>query len=155
MQDMSHELSIEAQPAPVTVRLAQTALVVIDMQKDFLYPGGYGEFGIKEIGVKGYRDFGIITPHVSFLALEFRPKEALSNIRELIKRYAIIGEYGFYDSVKIRGKETVTPKYLALDQGMILVSITNYLKRGIIRDYFHEDPSVARTEHLLQEERFF
>ncbi|HLF04653.1 MAG TPA: cysteine hydrolase [Dehalococcoidia bacterium] len=37
------ELTIEAQPSPVTVRLAQTALVIIDMQKDFLYPGGYGE----------------------------------------------------------------------------------------------------------------
>ncbi len=119
------------------------------------YPGGYGEFGIQTIGVKGYRDFGIVTPHASFLALEFRPQEVLANIRQFLTLYPILGEYGFYDSVKMRGKDPVTTKYLALDQGMILVSITNYLKRGVIRDYFHEDPGVARSEHLLQEEKFF
>lgn len=37
------DITIPAQPTPVTVNLAHTALVVIDMQKDFLYPGGYGE----------------------------------------------------------------------------------------------------------------
>jgi hypothetical protein len=119
------------------------------------YPGGYGEFGIKQIGVKGYRDFGIITPHASFLALEFRPKEVMANIRKLLELYPILGEYGFYDSVKMRGKDPVTMKYLALDQGMILVSIVNHLKGGVIRDYFHEDPGVARSEHLLQKENFF
>ncbi|MBM3942226.1 MAG: cysteine hydrolase [SAR202 cluster bacterium] len=36
-------LIIEAEPTPVTIDLLFTALVVIDMQKDFLYPGGYGE----------------------------------------------------------------------------------------------------------------
>jgi nicotinamidase-related amidase len=35
---------IEAQPFAVEWDLARTALVVIDMQKDFLYPGGYGDF---------------------------------------------------------------------------------------------------------------
>lgn len=37
-------IHIAAQPGPVTVDLAQTALMVIDMQKDFLYRDGYGEF---------------------------------------------------------------------------------------------------------------
>jgi nicotinamidase-related amidase len=35
---------IEAQPFAVQWDPARTALVVIDMQKDFLYPGGYGDF---------------------------------------------------------------------------------------------------------------
>ena len=35
---------IEAEPFAVDWDLDQTALVVIDMQKDFLYPGGYGAF---------------------------------------------------------------------------------------------------------------
>lgn len=35
---------IEAQPFGVDLDLDRTALVVIDMQKDFLYPGGYGDF---------------------------------------------------------------------------------------------------------------
>jgi nicotinamidase-related amidase len=34
---------IDAQPEPITVDLARTALVIIDMQRDFLEPGGFGE----------------------------------------------------------------------------------------------------------------
>ncbi len=35
--------TIEAEPAPITIDLARTALVIIDMQRDFLEPGGFGE----------------------------------------------------------------------------------------------------------------
>jgi nicotinamidase-related amidase len=37
-------VTIPAQPHPVTIDLAQTALMVIDMQRDFLYPDGFGAF---------------------------------------------------------------------------------------------------------------
>jgi nicotinamidase-related amidase len=36
-------ITIDAEPGPVSVELERTALIVIDMQKDFMYPGGYGE----------------------------------------------------------------------------------------------------------------
>ena len=35
-------ITIPAEPAPLTVDPAHTALVVIDMQRDFLEPGGFG-----------------------------------------------------------------------------------------------------------------
>jgi nicotinamidase-related amidase len=34
---------IVAEPQPITVELDRTALVIIDMQRDFLEPGGFGE----------------------------------------------------------------------------------------------------------------
>jgi nicotinamidase-related amidase len=34
--------NIVAEPSPVTIDLARTALVIIDMQRDFLEPGGFG-----------------------------------------------------------------------------------------------------------------
>ena len=34
--------TIAAEPAPVTVDLDRTALIIIDMQRDFLEPGGFG-----------------------------------------------------------------------------------------------------------------
>lgn len=37
-------LHIEAEPFAVDWALAETALMIIDMQKDFLYPAGYGAF---------------------------------------------------------------------------------------------------------------
>jgi len=36
-------LQIEAEPAPVPLRPAEAALLVIDMQRDFLEPGGFAE----------------------------------------------------------------------------------------------------------------
>ena len=35
--------SIDALPAPIVVDTGRTALVIIDMQRDFLEPGGFGE----------------------------------------------------------------------------------------------------------------
>lgn len=37
-------VEIDAAPSPVIVDLDATALMIIDMQKDFLYPGGFGDF---------------------------------------------------------------------------------------------------------------
>ena len=38
------QIQLQAEPFPVDLDLNQTALIVIDMQKDFLYPGGFGAF---------------------------------------------------------------------------------------------------------------
>jgi nicotinamidase-related amidase len=37
------KVTIDAEPTAIELDLGQTALLVIDMQKDFLYHGGYGE----------------------------------------------------------------------------------------------------------------
>jgi nicotinamidase-related amidase len=39
---MTKLAQIEAEPASVTIDVDATALLVIDMQRDFLYPGGFG-----------------------------------------------------------------------------------------------------------------
>ncbi|WP_449350629.1 cysteine hydrolase family protein [Streptomyces shaanxiensis] len=40
---VAESLSVEAAPYAFTFDLAETALVLIDMQRDFLEPGGFGE----------------------------------------------------------------------------------------------------------------
>ena len=37
------KILMDAEPEPITVELDRTALVIIDMQRDFLEPGGFGE----------------------------------------------------------------------------------------------------------------
>jgi nicotinamidase-related amidase len=37
-------IEFAAEPKMVTIDVAETAVIVIDMQKDFLYPNGFGEF---------------------------------------------------------------------------------------------------------------
>lgn len=114
----------------------------------------YREFGVSDIAVKGYRDSAIITPHVSFLALAAKPKEALENIRMMLRLYPVYGEYGFYDSI-ILNKAGVTKQYLALDQAMILISAANYFRDGIIQKRFGLLEEIAELRPLLSEESFF
>ncbi|MDD5226735.1 MAG: glucoamylase family protein [Candidatus Omnitrophica bacterium] len=113
----------------------------------------YGEYGIRRLGVKGYPDRGVITPHASFLALDPLPKDAIRNIRQLLT-FDMYGEYGFYDSITFPNKK-VNTQYLALDQGMVLIPIANYLKKGVIQDYFHRDPIGKKAKELLEQEDFF
>lgn len=113
----------------------------------------YDEYGIKELGVKGYSDKGVFTPHVSFLALAALPEEAIKNIRAMLD-LRLYGDYGFYDSIKFPSRR-VNTQYLALDQGMIFLAAANYLKDGLIRGLFHKDPYAQKAEELWREERFF
>ena len=115
--------------------------------------GGYLEYGVKPLGTMGY-GYGAITPHASFLALEFAPQEAITNIRKMATGWDVYGEYGFYDAFEPKeGK--VAYKYLALDQGMILMALDNYLNKGALRKYFESDPIFAKAKHLLSSEKFF
>jgi nicotinamidase-related amidase len=41
--DMDHTMIIEAEPYPFECVPARSALLIIDMQRDFLEPGGFGE----------------------------------------------------------------------------------------------------------------
>ena len=114
----------------------------------------YAEYGVKYLGVKGYRDEGIITPHASILALDTLPEHVIDNLRRLLELYDIYGEYGLYDSVNVRTQQ-VNPEYIALDQGMILVAIANYVKNGVIKEYFHRDEIAQKAQSLLPLEEWF
>lgn len=124
--------------------------------------GGYSEYGATPFGSKGYKP-GVVTPHASFLALEYAPEEVIKNLRKMIELYDIYGEYGFYDAVRVAPDPTkkeiqaglVARKYLALDQAMIFVAINNYLNNGAIRNRFHADPVMKKGESLLSSEKFF
>src|SRR4051794_13803185 len=66
---------ITAEPEPITLDWSSTALVIIDMQRDFMEPGGFGETlgndvsqlarAVKPIGavLKAARDSGMLVVH--------------------------------------------------------------------------------------------
>lgn len=43
MADATGTVTVVAEPGPIDVDLASTALLIIDMQRDFMEPGGFGE----------------------------------------------------------------------------------------------------------------
>ena len=96
----------------------------------------------------------MIAPHVSFLALDFAPQEAIANLRTMLERYDVYGECGFYDAVDpVSG--AVALKYLCLDQAMSFIALNNHLNNGAIRNRFHSDPIFKKVETLLSAENFF
>lgn len=115
---------------------------------------GYKEYGVPYLGVKGYSDDAVVTPHVSFLALTVNPEAAIANIRRLAQLPNIYGEYGFYDSVNVKTGQ-VSPRYLALDQGMSFVALNNYLNNGAIQKRFWSHPLIQAQSRLLKDEVFF
>jgi hypothetical protein len=115
-------------------------------------PDGYSEFAATPLGTAGYKDDGTVTAHATFLAFEYAPNEAYKNIKSL-KALDTYGKYGFYDSVNVLTGD-VAKAYLALDQGMIMASIANYVEDGAIRNFFHQSEIGRNPEDLLKKEVF-
>ncbi len=118
--------------------------------------GGYKEYGIPVLGAKGYSPDDIVTPHAIILALLAYDEDiVMKNLKNLIKTHPdIYSQYGFYDSIDI-GTGQVTKKYLALDQGMILISLCNFLKDGAIQKKFEQDEIIENVKEILKAENFF
>ena len=114
--------------------------------------GGYKEYGVKQVGITGYAE-GVVTPHAAFLGLLTLREESVNNIRRMISDYEIYGEYGPYDSFEVKSGK-VSRKYLALDQGMLLIALNNYLNEGAIQKRFYADPIAQKAKKVLEIEKF-
>jgi hypothetical protein len=144
--------------------------------------GGYREYGVDAIGMNpdgyasnndntlvdyGFGDCrepqplppadaytnGVVTPHAVFLALDFAPEAALENMQNLREDFDIYTELGFYDAVNVDTGE-VAQYYLALDQGMIMAALGNYLRNDRLQDYFTRGEVEQAIRPLLAMEQF-
>ena len=131
--------------------------------------GGYRTYGVDAIGAfrDGYTSNdddtqydparppppaaytnGVVTPHASFLALPFAPREAMANLEALAGKFPIYGPHGFHDSVNVSSGK-VSDCVLALDQGMIMAAIANALADGAMQRAFVEGPIEAAIRPLI------
>jgi hypothetical protein len=117
--------------------------------------GGYRSYGVEGLGQLegGYTSDGVVTPHASFLALRFAPREAMDNLRGLAGRFPIYGEYGFHDSVNVKTGQ-VSQTVLALDQGMILAAIANALADDVLQKAFCAGAIEDAIRPLIAPEEF-
>ncbi len=118
----------------------------------------YQAFGVPELGIIRRRtDDLVVSPYASLLALSLRPRRVFKNLARLAGM-GLMGPHGFYEAVdfspaRIPPGQTraVVRSYMAHHQGMILLSLVNYLKDGIMARRFHADPVVRSIEFFLQE----
>ena len=142
--------------------------------------GGYREYGVDAIGMEpngyasdqertyvdhGYGDCrpaqpepaaygqGVVTPHASFLAYRYAPKESLKNLDRLRRDFDAYGPGGFYDAVNVSTGE-VSKRYLALDQGMVLAALGNALAGEDMRSAFATGPMAEKVAPLMRMEEF-
>lgn len=119
----------------------------------------YKGFGVPGLGFKrGLGDDLVISPYASLLALSLDPQAVVENIARLID-HGMLGYYGFYEAtdytlsrMRLGQKSAIVQSYMVHHQGMILLSLTNYLQDEVMLRRFHADPRVQSTNLLLQEQ---
>jgi len=120
----------------------------IENPKDF---EGYGEncWGLTaSYSVEGYaghspaNDRGVISPTAALSSFPYTPKESMQVIRYLYDSLGdkMWGPYGFYDAFS-EEHDWYTPRYLAIDQGPIVVMIENH-RTGLLWDLFMGAPEI-------------
>lgn len=98
--------------------------------------------------VKGYQahhpdnDHGVISPTAALSSIPYTPKESISFARYLHEQLSdkVWGKYGFYDAYS-ETEEWFPQRYLAIDQGPIVVMIENY-RSGFIWNLFMNAPDI-------------
>ena len=91
----------------------------------------------------------VLSPYSSIMAMELAPVDVYENIKKF-KELDMESIYGLYDAYDYDNKGVVK-SYYAHHEGMILLGITNYLKKDIIKDYFHSNVNIHTFELLLKE----
>ncbi|MDP3786964.1 MAG: glucoamylase family protein [Candidatus Omnitrophota bacterium] len=101
----------------------------------------------------------VVTPHASALAITYYPNKVVENFKNL-EKYGLRSEFetsgkryafGFRDAVDIDSREVANAYLTALDQGMLFLSLANYLKDGLVWKTFEKDPIVRRGKELLKD----
>jgi cyclic beta-1,2-glucan synthetase len=118
----------------------------------------YRAFGAPALGFKrGLAEDLVIAPYASLLALAWRPRAVLDNMADLVDRQ-MVGQYGFYEALDftpahltLGQPSAIVRSYMAHHQGMIMLSLVNYLDDEVMIHRFHAEPRIRSVELLLQE----
>ena len=120
---------------------------------------GYGEncWGLSaSYSIKGYaahsptEDLGVISPSAALSSFPYTPQESMKVVRHLYEDLGdkVFGEYGFYDAFSEQDNWYL-PRYLAIDQGPIVVMIENH-RTGLLWNLFMSSPEVETAKDKLE-----
>ncbi len=134
--------------------ISESGYFAFDSQFNYQYKA----FGVPKLGFKrGLKEELVISPYSTFLALNFDYPNSMENIKRM-RLEGLEGKYGFYESVDYtlnrlpkhlnRG---IVKSYMSHHQGMIFVSINNFINNNIMIKRFHKDSYMKCGEYLLQE----
>lgn len=134
--------------------ISESGYYGFDLQLNYQYKA----FGVPHLGLKrGLIEEVVVSPYSTLLALPYRPRESIENIKALIDM-GMEGTYGFYEALdfthgRLRSKSTkeIVRSFMAHHLGMGFISLTNYFHQMILQERFHRNPQMRSAELLLQE----
>ncbi|MBW2961983.1 beta-glucosidase [Mesonia sp. JHPTF-M18] len=90
-------------------------------------------------------DHGVVSPTAAVSSLPYTPKESMRAIRHFYTDLNELtwGPAGFYDAFSLENGKWAAKKYLAIDQGPMIVMIENY-RTGLIWNLFMQAPEVQQ-----------
>jgi hypothetical protein len=119
-------------------------------------PNGFKGYGPDSWGLtssysmKGYsghaptvkRDLGVISPTAALSSFPYTPNESMAAMKNwyTTKKEKLFGVYGFYDAFS-ESENWYTPRYLAIDQGPIVVMMENH-RSGLLWNLFMSCPEI-------------
>jgi cyclic beta-1,2-glucan synthetase len=135
--------------------ISESGYYAFDAQQNYQYRA----FGVPDIAFKrGQAADLVVTPYASLLALPIQAQAVMRNLRALESEGAL-GVYGFYEAIDYTAsrlplgqQRAVVREYMAHHQGMILLTLVNYLADNLMVRRFHADPRIQSVELLLQEQ---
>lgn len=112
---------------------------------------GYGEncWGLTaSYSINGYaahsptEDLGVISPTAALSSFPYTPEHSMRAMRHFYEQHGdkLLGEFGFYDAFSVH-HDWYLPRYLAIDQGPIVVMMENY-RTGLLWKLFMSAPEV-------------
>ena len=135
--------------------ISESAFAKIDEAGNYQYRA----FGVPQLAIHQEEKTGVVvSPYSTFLALNVDAVGGLRNLRRMSSK-GWFGPYGFYESVDYSdsGRRSWHHRYevvrcwMAHHQGMVLLSLANFLYDGAVQEWFHREPRVQATELLLHE----
>lgn len=127
---------------------------LINRQHCIENPHGYKGYGPNSWGLtasysvdyyvahKPDEDLGVITPTAALSSFPYTPEYSMQAMRYWYETFGdkLFGEYGFYDAFS-ETHDWFPQRYLAIDQGPIVVMIENY-RSGLLWDLFMSSPEI-------------
>ncbi len=87
-------------------------------------------------------DVGVISPTAALSSIPYTPQESLSALHYFYKnKDKLLGPAGFYDAFSPEYNFWVAERYLAIDQGPIIIMIENY-RTGLLWNLFMQNDEV-------------
>ena len=98
----------------------------------------------------GDDDIGVISPTAALSSFPYTPDESMKVLKNLYYNLgdSTWGKYGFYDAFSV-DKNWYSKRYLAIDQGPIVVMIENY-RSGLIWNLFMSAPEIQEGLKKLE-----